>query len=183
MALFPHVPDVTVDTLLDRLVPRVPAAVNAVGDLGRTRKRTRVAVAAGASSQEIGTLVLDEQRGVVAAGGAAAGAPAWAAPLFALVPQVTQMQVQLQWNEARFQNSFANLPADVLGALCVRVGPVNAFPPLFPATVEELDRLGGPAITGLLVAYGRPVPRAVAAQRQALKRFIGMRPVVRAVGI
>ena len=111
--------------------------------------------------------------GVVAGG----GAPAWFGPALAagLAPinaQLVNINAQLVNINARQSNAVAVHQNDILTPL--NNGTGNPFPQ-FPATLQALNTMNGPALNAALGFYGLAAGGTVETRRDRFKKFIGIR--------
>ena len=164
---------------------------NLLGNAGRCRKRSRIiedfALRGGnVDSQEVGAAVLEENAAVAAAGGLPAGAPAWAAPLFASLATLTNTVNNHQINQtiamaaltntltnvaARVHNSVADDADDPLESLVAAGGVVVAN---FPAARRDVDQLTLVQLRTLMQNMNQPHGGGLVALRQKFKRYIGI---------
>ena len=148
---------------------------NLLGNAGRCRKRSRIiedfALRGGnVDSQEVG-----------------AGAPAWAAPLFASLATLTNTVNNHQINQtiamaaltntltnvaARVHNSVADDADDPLESLVAAGGVVVAN---FPAARRDVDQLTLVQLRTLMQNMNQPHGGGLVALRQKFKRYIGIR--------
>ena len=158
------------------------AGATPVDTLGRVRKRTREVERMakegihGVDSQDVGQHVLIENAAIVAAGGAAPGAPLWAAPLFAICAQngaqIATLNAQIASITARQMNGMATNGPDVLQPISNAAGALpGAF---FPPTFATLHSMAGEQLVLALRFYNLPVAPAVT-RLSRFKNFIGVR--------
>ena len=178
----------SLDTAID--APAGPANVRVTRSVKR-RKIAEVLLATGEITEaEYGDHEEFQARCTAAATGVVAGggAPAWFGPALAaglaagLAPiharlntiegRLNAIDRQLVNNNARQTNSVAVHQNDVLAPLN---NAAHVPYPNFPATLQALNNMNGPALSACLGFYGMAGGGNVEVRRDRLKKFIGIR--------